>query len=106
MNGSAMTDVPSSGGENSGKERDRHPYPSSSLFPDLARALSASSQLLAALLVAGAAGFGLDRLAGSSPLFLLAGIGAGFVAGIMIISRMLKDPRGSSGSGKGTERNG
>ncbi len=64
----------------------------------LGRALRLSTELLAAILVGTALGWGLDRLTGLSPWFLLAGIGFGFAAGVRNIWRaMLKE--NSSGNG-------
>ena len=47
------------------------------------------SELVAGLLVAGALGVGLDRLVGTSPLFLLIGIALGFAAGLLNVKRAM-----------------
>ncbi|MCI5044872.1 MAG: AtpZ/AtpI family protein [Aquisalinus sp.] len=48
----------------------------------LGRGMKIASELLAALLVAGALGYGADQLFGTMPLFLLIGIFLGFAAGM------------------------
>ena len=53
------------------------------------RAMRVSSELLAGLFVGALLGLGLDRLLGSEPWFLLAGIGIGFAAGLRNLSRSL-----------------
>lgn len=55
----------------------------------LGQAMRISTELLAGLLVGGALGYGLDWLLGTSPWFLLAGLGVGFAAGLRNLSRML-----------------
>jgi ATP synthase protein I len=45
--------------------------------------------LLAGIFVGSLLGLGLDRLLGSEPWFLLAGIGLGFAAGLRNLSRSL-----------------
>ena len=55
------------------------------------RAMRASSDLLAGLLVGGLLGFGLDRWLGTEPWFLLAGLLIGFAAGLRNLARSLKD---------------
>jgi ATP synthase protein I len=55
------------------------------------RAFRVASELLAALFVGAALGLGLDKLLGSTPWLLLAGLGLGFAAGIRNVSRALKD---------------
>lgn len=57
----------------------------------LGQALRIGTELLAALLVAGALGYGLDRLIGTLPWFMLFGIAIGFAAGILNVARAMKD---------------
>lgn len=54
------------------------------------RALRASSDLLAGLLVGTLLGYFLDRWLETSPWFLLAGIGVGFAAGLRNLMRSVK----------------
>lgn len=56
-----------------------------------AKAMRASSDLLAGLLVGCLLGLGLDRWLETSPWFLLAGIGVGFAAGLRNLSRSMKN---------------
>jgi ATP synthase protein I len=53
------------------------------------RALRASSDLLAGLLVGGLIGWGLDRWLQTSPWFLLAGLLVGFLAGLRSLWRSM-----------------
>lgn len=55
----------------------------------LGRALRVSSELLAALLVGTALGWGLDRLLDAEPWFLLAGMLFGFAAGVRNLFRAM-----------------
>ncbi|MEM9014664.1 MAG: AtpZ/AtpI family protein [Pseudomonadota bacterium] len=55
------------------------------------RALRVSTDMLAGLIVGILLGLGLDRLLGTSPWLLLAGIGLGFAAGLRNIGKALKD---------------
>jgi ATP synthase protein I len=66
--------------------------------PALGRALRVSSELLAALLVGTALGWGLDRLLGAEPWFLLAGMLFGFAAGVRSLFRAMNraDPPSSA----------
>ena len=48
-----------------------------------------ASELLAALLVAGGIGWGLDYLLGSKPWLLILGVFLGFAAGLMNVSRAM-----------------
>lgn len=57
----------------------------------MGRAFRVASELLAALFVGTLLGLGIDKLAGTGPLFLLLGIGLGFAAGVMNVGRALKD---------------
>lgn len=57
----------------------------------MGRAFRVASELLAALFVGGVLGLGLDKLAGTQPWLLLAGLGLGFAAGIRNVSRALKE---------------
>ena len=54
------------------------------------RALRASSDLLAGLIVGMLIGFLLDKWLGTSPWLLLVGIGIGFAAGLRNLARSLK----------------
>ena len=66
----------------------------------MGRAFRVASELVAALLVGGLLGLGIDRLAKTTPLFLLIGLGFGFAAGILNVSRALKEiNEESSGNG-------
>jgi ATP synthase protein I len=67
----------------------------------LGRALRVASELLAALLVGTALGWGLDRLLGSEPWFLLAGIGLGFAAGVRNLYRAMRKETAAAAEGKG-----
>jgi ATP synthase protein I len=58
--------------------------------PALGRALRVSTELLVALLVGAGLGWGLDRLTGAEPWFLLAGMLFGFAAGVRNLVRALK----------------
>ncbi|MDZ7628095.1 MAG: AtpZ/AtpI family protein [Parvularculaceae bacterium] len=49
------------------------------------------SELLAAMIVGPLLGLGLDRLAGISPWGLVGGIFVGFAAGVMNVSRAMKE---------------
>jgi len=55
------------------------------------RALRVASELLAALLVGSLIGWGLDKLLGTAPWLLLLGIGLGFAAGVLNVSRAMKE---------------
>ena len=55
----------------------------------LGQAFRIGSEMLAALLVAGAMGYGLDRLFGTLPWLMLAGIGLGFAAGLLNVQRAM-----------------
>lgn len=57
----------------------------------LGRAFRVASELLAALLVGMLLGLGLDRLLGTQPWLLLAGLGLGFAAGIRNVSRAMRN---------------
>jgi ATP synthase protein I len=70
--------------------------PRASIGPALGRALRVSTELLAALFVGGALGWGLDTLTGARPWFLLAGFLFGFAAGVRNLFRALKNESGSS----------
>lgn len=54
------------------------------------RALRASSDLLAGLIVGMLIGFLLDKWLGTSPWLILAGIGIGFAAGLRNLTRTLR----------------
>ena len=54
------------------------------------RAMRASSDLLAGLIVGTLIGFLLDRWLGTSPWLLLVGIAMGFAAGLRNLSRLMK----------------
>ncbi|MBB5518953.1 AtpZ/AtpI family protein [Amphiplicatus metriothermophilus] len=56
----------------------------------MGRAFRLSSELLAGLIVGVLLGWGLDRLAGTSPWGLLAGIFLGFAAGVLNVARAMK----------------
>lgn len=49
------------------------------------------SELLAAMIVGPLLGLGLDRLAGTAPWGLIGGIFLGFAAGVLNVSRAMKD---------------
>lgn len=49
------------------------------------------SELLAAMIVGPLLGLGLDRLAGTSPWGLIGGIFLGFAAGVLNVSRAMKE---------------
>lgn len=57
----------------------------------MGRAFRVASELLAGLFVGAVLGLGLDKLLGTSPWLLLAGLGLGFAAGIRNVSRALKE---------------
>ncbi len=57
----------------------------------MGRAMRLSTELLAGLLVGCVLGLLLDRWLETSPLFLLVGIGVGFAAGVLNVSRAMKD---------------
>jgi ATP synthase protein I len=57
----------------------------------MGRAMRLSTELLAGLLVGCLLGLGLDKWLGTSPLFLLVGIGVGFAAGVLNVSRAMKE---------------
>ncbi|WP_421792445.1 AtpZ/AtpI family protein [Hyphobacterium sp.] len=65
-------------------------------------AIRASSDLIAGLFVGGVLGWAIDRLAGTSPWFLLVGIGLGFAAGMrnLMRSAMKAEAENTSSSGK------
>jgi len=69
-----------------GEDDPEAPKPSGAAW---GRAMRASSELLAGIFVGSLLGLGLDRLLGSEPWFLLAGIGLGFAAGLRNLSRSL-----------------
>lgn len=52
------------------------------------------SELLAAMIVGPLLGLGLDRLAGTGPWGLVGGIFVGFAAGVMNVSRAMKESAG------------
>lgn len=60
----------------------------------MGKAFRLSSELLAALLVGSLLGWGADRLFGTVPFGLLAGIFIGFAAGLLNVSRAMKDTNG------------
>lgn len=66
----------------------------------LGRALRVSSELLAALFVGTALGWGLDRLADAEPWFLILGMLFGFAAGVRNLFRAM------TGANKGSSENG
>ena len=53
--------------------------------------LRIGSEMIAALLVGGALGWGLDGLIGTKPWFLLAGFFVGFAAGLVNVQRAIKE---------------
>ncbi|WP_375205331.1 AtpZ/AtpI family protein [Hyphococcus sp.] len=57
----------------------------------MGRAMRLSTELLAGLFVGCLIGLGLDRWLGTSPLFLLVGIGVGFAAGVLNVARAMKE---------------
>ncbi len=57
----------------------------------MGRAMRLSTELLAGLFVGCLLGLGLDKWLGTSPLFLLLGIGVGFAAGVLNVSRAMKE---------------
>ena len=63
------------------------------------RAMRISSDLLAGLIVGFLLGLGLDHLLGTTPWFLLLGIGLGFAAGLRNMMRTLKEDAGQSSEG-------
>ena len=60
----------------------------------MGKAFRLSSELLAALLVGSLLGWGVDRLFGTVPFGLLAGIFIGFGAGLLNVSRAIKEQDG------------
>ena len=64
--------------------------PRAGMGPALGRALRVSSELLAALFVGALLGWGLDRLTGLQPLFLLLGMLFGFAAGVRNLYRAMR----------------
>lgn len=62
------------------------------------RAMRLSSELLAGLFVGTVLGIVLDRFLGTTPWFLLAGIGIGFAAGLRNISRAMAENNEDNGS--------
>ncbi|MEL7492014.1 MAG: AtpZ/AtpI family protein [Pseudomonadota bacterium] len=66
----------------------------------MGQGLRVASELLAALLVAGGIGWGLDQLFGTKPWLLIMGVFLGFAAGLINVSRaMTKMDRDSSDDG-------
>jgi len=57
----------------------------------LGQAFRVGTELLAALLVAGAIGYGIDQLIGTKPWFMLGGLALGFAAGVLNVSRAMKE---------------
>lgn len=57
----------------------------------MGQGLRVASELLAAFLVGGGLGWGLDRLLGTKPWLLLVGIGLGFAAGILNVIRAMEE---------------
>jgi ATP synthase protein I len=57
---------------------------------EFGRAFRVGSELLAALAVGTFLGWGLDRVFGTTPWILLAGIFIGFAAGVLNVARALK----------------
>lgn len=57
----------------------------------MGRAMRLSTELLAGLFVGCVLGLLLDKWLGTSPLFLLVGIGVGFAAGVLNVSRAMKE---------------
>ncbi len=56
-----------------------------------------ATELVAAPLLAGAMGLGLDRWIGTLPLFLLIGIAIGFAAGMLNVRRAMKEMEPDTG---------
>lgn len=73
-----------------GDEREKQ-NPKAGTGAAMGRAFRVASELLAGLFVGAALGLGLDRVLGTSPWLLLAGIGLGFAAGIRNVSRAMKE---------------
>ncbi len=65
----------------------------------LGKGIRIASELLAALLLAGALGYGLDRLIGTLPLFMLIGLFLGFAAGILNVHRAMNETDASLAEG-------
>ncbi|MBI1365333.1 MAG: hypothetical protein GC153_05185 [Alphaproteobacteria bacterium] len=66
----------------------------------MGRAFRVASELVAALFVGMLLGMGIDKLTGMGPLFLLIGLGFGFAAGLLNVSRAMKEmDKKSSGNG-------
>jgi ATP synthase protein I len=63
-----------------------------------------ATELVAAPMVAGAMGLGLDRWLGTLPLFLLIGIGIGFAAGMLNVMRAMKEMSPDAGEDKDEEK--
>ena len=57
----------------------------------MGQGLRVASDLLAAFLVGGGLGWGLDRLLDTAPWFLLVGLGLGFAAGIRNVIRAMDE---------------
>ncbi len=57
----------------------------------LGRGMRVASELLAGLLVAGALGYGLDQLIGTTPWFMLFGFMIGFAAGVLNVQRAMNE---------------
>ncbi|NHK28723.1 AtpZ/AtpI family protein [Parvularcula flava] len=57
----------------------------------LGQAFRIGTEMLAALLVAGAIGYGIDQLIGTKPWFMLGGLAIGFAAGILNVSRAMNE---------------
>lgn len=70
-----------------GEDRPQKPAPAAS---GLGHAMRISSDLLAGLIVGGVLGYGLDVWLGTSPWFLLGGLGVGFAAGLRNMARTIK----------------
>ena len=68
-------------------EEPKGPHESSSA---MGRAMRLSTELLAGLAVGCIGGILLDRWLDTTPLFLLIGIGVGFAAGVLNVSRAMK----------------
>ena len=65
--------------------------PKSSDGAELGRGLRVASELLAALLVAGGIGWGLDYVLGTKPWLLIVGVMLGFAAGLINVSRSMAE---------------